>query len=85
VFFPRARIDTLVGRRVVPLPALMVLGFWILLQFVQGVAALTPEAREAGGVAWWAHIGGFAAGFITAWFFRGRVRTAPSMGAYLPR
>ncbi|HEV8339992.1 MAG TPA: rhomboid family intramembrane serine protease [bacterium] len=85
VFFPRARIDTLVGRRVVPLPALMVLGFWILLQFVQGVATLSPEAREAVGVAWWAHIGGFAAGFIIAWFFRGRVRTAPSMGAYLPR
>jgi len=73
IFYPRARIDTLVGRVVVPLPALYVLGFWIVLQFFQGIAALTPEAAAAGGVAWWAHIGGFVAGVVIAVFFRGRV------------
>lgn len=73
IFFPRARIDTLVGRVVVPLPAIYVLGFWIVLQFFQGLAALSPEAAEAGGVAWWAHIGGFIAGLIIAVFFRGRI------------
>ncbi|MGH2375720.1 MAG: rhomboid family intramembrane serine protease [bacterium] len=73
IFYPRAQIDTLVGRVVVPLPALYVLGFWIVLQFFQGIAALSPEAAEAGGVAWWAHIGGFIAGLIIAVFFRGRV------------
>ncbi len=73
IFYPRARIDTLVGRAVVPLPAIYVLGFWIVLQFFQGIVALSPEAREAGGVAWWAHIGGFLAGLVVAVFFRGRV------------
>ncbi len=73
IFFPRARIDTLVGRVVVPLPAIYVLGFWIVLQFFQGIAALSPEAAEAGGVAWWAHIGGFIAGLVIAIFFRGRI------------
>lgn len=73
IFYPRARIDTLVGRVVVPLPAIYVLGFWIVLQFFQGLAALSPEAAEAGGVAWWAHIGGFIAGLIVGVFFRGRI------------
>ena len=73
IFFPRARIDTLVGRVVVPLPALYVLGFWFVLQFFQGIAALSPEVAGAGGVAFWAHVGGFIAGLIIAIFFRGRV------------
>jgi membrane associated rhomboid family serine protease len=72
IFFPRARVDTLVGRVVVPLPAIYVLGFWIVLQFLQGITALSPEAAEAGGVAWWAHIGGFVGGLVIAVFFRGR-------------
>jgi rhomboid family protein len=72
VFFPQAKIDTLMYRRVVPLPALYVLGLWIVLQFVQGIAALSPEAAAAGGVAWWAHIGGFLAGVVIAVFFRGQ-------------
>lgn len=72
VFFPRARIDTLLYNRVVPLSALYVLGFWILLQFFQGIVALSPEAAAAGGVAWWAHIGGFVGGTAIAVFFRGR-------------
>jgi len=72
VFFPRAKVDTLVYNRIVPLPAIVVLGFWFLLQFLQGAAALSPEAAQAGGVAWWAHIGGFAAGFVIGVLFRGR-------------
>ncbi|HOF87909.1 MAG TPA: rhomboid family intramembrane serine protease, partial [Armatimonadota bacterium] len=48
---------------VIRLPALIVLGFWFLLQFTQGVAALSG-ADPDGGVAWWAHIGGFVAGML---------------------
>ena len=77
VFFPSARVDTLVlipiglvFVRVVPLPALVVLGMWILLQFIQGAPALAGVAQ--GGVAWWAHIGGFLVGAIVGLFFRGR-------------
>jgi membrane associated rhomboid family serine protease len=75
VFFPRARIDTVVFLfyfvRFIPLPAVAVLGFWVLIQFLQGAAALAPGAL-GGGVAWWAHIGGFVAGFASGLLFRGR-------------
>src|SRR6266704_4438771 len=60
VLFPTARVLTLifvfVFARVVPIPALIVLGFWFLLQL------LSAGEITAGGVAWFAHIGGFAAG-----------------------
>ncbi len=73
VFWPQARIDTLIFFfyfiRVVPLSAVFVLGYWILIQFIQGVPAL---AGLDGGVAWWAHIGGFAAGALFGLLFRGR-------------
>ncbi len=73
VFWPQARIDTLIFFfyfiRVVPLSAVFVLGYWILIQFIQGVPAL---AGLDGGVAWWAHIGGFAGGALAGLLFRGR-------------
>ncbi len=55
------------------LPALVVLGFWFLLQLMSGLASIGPSgARPGGGVAFWAHIGGFAVGaiviFITMMF-----------------
>jgi len=62
--FPRARVVTLLPLfpffQVVALPALLVLGFWFVFQFLS--AALTGGG-SSGGVAWWAHIGGFAFGF----------------------
>jgi membrane associated rhomboid family serine protease len=64
--FPRARVVTLLPLfpffQVVALPALLVLGLWFLFQFLS--AALTPGGSST-GVAWWAHIGGFAFGFAT--------------------
>ena len=67
LMFPRARVDVVVILviifRVFPLPAWTVLGFWFLVQFVQG--SLTPTAQ--GGVAYWAHAGGFAAGVVLTW------------------
>jgi membrane associated rhomboid family serine protease len=57
---PRAMIATLVFRFVMHLPAFVVLGLWIAFQFVN--AAMADPGR--GGVAWWAHIGGFFAGAI---------------------
>jgi membrane associated rhomboid family serine protease len=65
VMFPRARVITLIPLgffiRVAELPALIVLGFWFVLQLVSGVGSLTARSAQA-GVAWWAHIGGFVAG-----------------------
>ncbi len=65
VLFPHARVVTLIFLgffiRLVEIPALVVLGFWIVVQIVNGV--FTP-AEEMGGVAWFAHIGGFVAGLL---------------------
>ncbi len=66
VTFPRARISVLVPLFVVwqimDLPAFLVLGFWFLIQFFNGTAAIS--SAHGGGVAWWAHIGGFVFGVI---------------------
>lgn len=51
-------------------PALLVLGLWFGAQFMSGVAALEGAGEAAGGIAFWAHIGGFIAGAILVWFFR---------------
>jgi membrane associated rhomboid family serine protease len=65
ILFPHARIQTLVPfflyYEVVELPAVIVLGFWFLAQFLSGTAAIAMTTA-AGGVAWWAHVGGFLAG-----------------------
>lgn len=71
VLFPHARIHTLVPfflyYEVVELPALIVLGFWFLAQFLSGTAAIAVTT-STGGVAWWAHIGGFIAGIAFLFF-----------------
>ncbi len=65
LLFPKARIDIaiilVVFIRVFTLPAYIVLGFWMLLQFLNGFAVI---GLETGGVAYWAHIGGFLAGVV---------------------
>ena len=64
VLLPRARVLTLVGWFLVEIPALLFLGIWFLFQLWLGNYALThPEA--GGGVAFFAHIGGFAFGVLT--------------------
>ncbi len=63
-FYPGARILTLVFIFLVPIPAIFILGYWFFLQFVAGVTSL--GAVETGGVAWWAHIGGFLIGMTVA-------------------
>jgi membrane associated rhomboid family serine protease len=65
LLFPRARILTLVLIFLVPLPAFLILGYWFVLQFAAGVSSFGASAT--GGVAWWAHVGGFLTGLsITA-------------------
>ncbi|HEX6230823.1 MAG TPA: rhomboid family intramembrane serine protease [Actinomycetota bacterium] len=74
VLFPHARVTTLViffFITVVELPAVYVLGAWFVLQLFSGVGQLGTEVN--GGVAFWAHVGGFAFGAIVTWlFFRQR-------------
>lgn len=68
LLFPRARILTLVPLffffPVVEIPAFFFLGFWFLIQFLSGAATIGNTSALAGGVAWWAHIGGFLAGML---------------------
>ncbi|MCA9148791.1 MAG: rhomboid family intramembrane serine protease, partial [Planctomycetales bacterium] len=66
--YPRATVLSVVPIVVflwtIVLPAPIFLGIWFALQFFQGVASVTNG--PAGGVAWWAHIGGFVVGFVVA-------------------
>jgi membrane associated rhomboid family serine protease len=45
-------------------PAIIMIGIWFLEQFVAGIGSLTPQAAQTGGVAFWAHVGGFITGMI---------------------
>jgi membrane associated rhomboid family serine protease len=58
---------------VAELPAVVMLGFWFVLQFLQGALSLAAEPG-LGGVAWFAHIGGFVTGVVVAWWIRARGR-----------
>lgn len=68
VFFPRHTIETLVlmgfFTRIISVPASFMLVYWFLIQLFSGVGSIA--AAQIGGVAWWAHVGGFAAGWLIA-------------------
>lgn len=72
VLYPRARVLAVVPIFIilytVVLPAQLFLGFWFLLQLIQGTTMLGN--LESGGVAWWAHIGGFFAGYLLTRFLK---------------
>lgn len=80
ILYPRARVWTLIPLFIfvqfVELPAFIFLGFWILMQFLIGTFSMTLSSSQ-GGVAWWAHIGGFAAGVILVFIFRKRKKRLP--------
>jgi rhomboid family protein len=65
VMFPSHRILTFFFIFLIPVPAILILGYWFVLQFVAGINGL--GMATAGGVAWWAHIGGFLMGVVIAW------------------
>ena len=82
VWFPRARVLTLIPLFIfiqfVEIPAVFYLGFWFLMQFFSGALSLgDARTSQAGGVAWWAHIGGFAVGLAVGFIVRARNRRRP--------
>lgn len=84
LMFPQARVNVLFGNQVVAMPALIVLGFWIVLQLFSGVGSIayTDETtRDMGGIAYMAHVGGFVAGFLMTFLFRGGGGTNPRISA----
>lgn len=78
VMFPRSqvRVMLLIGffavvRRVT---AIIFLGVWFAMQFFSGIASLGAETAQTGGVAVWAHVGGFVFGLVVGLLFRGRAQ-----------
>ncbi len=77
VLFPQGRVMVLMPGGTVAVPALLVIGLWIILQLVNGIGSFTQSA-QTGGVAYLAHIGGFAAGLAIAFLLTWR---SPRMAA----
>ena len=75
ILFPKGQVRVLMGRSIMPMPALVVIGLWIVLQFINGIGSITQSA-ETGGVAYMAHIGGFVAGLVLTFILGGRQRAA---------
>jgi membrane associated rhomboid family serine protease len=69
LLFPQGKVRVLQGQQVIQMPALIVIGIWIVLQFISSIGSITNT--ETGGVAYMAHIGGFLAGFVLTFLFRG--------------
>jgi len=78
VLYPRARILALVPLglflHLIEVPAVLFLPMWFLLQLVYGIASLGVRSEFGGGVAFWAHIGGFVAGLVCIRMFARRPR-----------
>jgi len=70
LLFPKQKVKVLQGRQVIQVPALMAIGIWIVLQFFSGIGSIA-NTEQTGGVAYMAHIGGFLAGFVLTFLFRG--------------
>ena len=69
LLFPQGRVSVLQGQRTVQVPALIVIGMWIVLQLFSGIGSIS--AADTGGVAYMAHIGGFFAGFVLTFLLKG--------------
>jgi membrane associated rhomboid family serine protease len=79
VMYPQSRVVTLVPIFVfitfIQVPAPLYIGFWFLMQLLSGTLEITHATlRSAGGVAWWAHAGGFILGAMTGLLMRQRQR-----------
>jgi membrane associated rhomboid family serine protease len=70
LLFPRAQVRVLQGQRVIPVPSIIVIGLWFVLQLFSGIGSIANTA-DTGGVAYMAHIGGFFAGLVLTFLFRG--------------
>src|SRR5688572_8271526 len=75
LLFPQNRIRVLTRGGIASVPALVVLGFWIFIQFISGIGSLAATT-ETGGVAYMAHIGGFVAGLVLVKFMASPQRAA---------
>lgn len=76
LMFPGRRVQVMMGRGIIPMPAIVVIGFWALIQVISTFGMVS----DTGGVAYMAHVGGFVAGMILALLFGGVQR--PQLRSY---
>jgi rhomboid family protein len=80
IYYPSARVVTFVPLFIIPwfinIPSMIFIVIWFLLQFFSGVASL--GVATSGGVAYWAHVGGFICGLLLVWLFYNRSRRPPT-------
>lgn len=74
VMFPQGKVNVLMGRGVIPMPALVVIGLWIVLQLFSSIGSIGTSV-QTGGVAYMAHVGGFLAGLVLTFVLGGKRRT----------
>jgi membrane associated rhomboid family serine protease len=77
LLFPRNRVRVMTRGGIMAVPAYVMLGLWILIQFVSQIGAMAQTEETGGGVAFMAHIGGFVAGLVLVKLFAAG-RTRPS-------
>jgi hypothetical protein len=84
ISYPHARITTLliivIFIRIVELPAFLFLILWFVFQFLSGAAEIAAH-QDTGGVAYWAHIGGFVVGIVLLWIMP--KKPVPRYGGWL--
>ncbi|MBI4302437.1 MAG: rhomboid family intramembrane serine protease [Chloroflexi bacterium] len=77
LLYPRARVETLVAFgffiTLIPVPAILLIGLWAVMQFFNGIASLGIGVAQTSGVAYWAHVGGFVAGLVLVSVLRRRL------------
>ena len=71
IMFPHNSVRVLAFMQIIPMPAIIVVGLWGILQFINGFGALSTTGT-GGGVAYMAHVGGFVAGIALCFLFRNR-------------
>jgi membrane associated rhomboid family serine protease len=88
LLYPRSRIGTLIPIAIilipVRLPAWVLIGFWFILQLFNGIVSLSARA-DVGGVAYWAHVGGFVTGLILINLFKHDERVTQLQAYHNPR
>ena len=81
VMFPQSRVKLMVmgrgGMGMTRVTAIVFLGIWFVTQLFNGIATLGVETAQTGGVAFWAHIGGFLFGLVGGFLFKGRAGRLP--------
>ena len=75
LLFPRNKVRVLTRGGVTHVPAIVVLGFWIVIQMINGIGSMAATTETA-GVAYMAHIGGFVAGLVIVKLFASQRQTA---------